>query len=91
MKYNIKRQQIIQNEEGMLEKIKKKLGWDTKHNINDALSKTIKWYISKFKDNFFDSVSAYDFIEHIPRIISYQQNKINYSIQKHYYYKINSV
>jgi dTDP-glucose 4,6-dehydratase len=36
------------------EKIKKKLGWDTKHNINDALSKTIKWYISKFKDNFFD-------------------------------------
>ena len=36
------------------EKIKKKLDWDTKHNINDALSKTIKWYISKFKDNFFD-------------------------------------
>ncbi len=36
------------------EKIKKKLGWDIKYNINDALSKTIKWYISKFKDNFFD-------------------------------------
>ena len=36
------------------EKIKKKLGWKTKHNINDALSKTITWYISKFKDNFFD-------------------------------------
>jgi len=30
------------------------LDWETKHNINDALSKTIKWYISKFKDNFFD-------------------------------------
>ena len=26
----------------------------TKHNINDALSKTITWYISKFKNNFFD-------------------------------------
>ena len=36
------------------EKIKKKLGWETKHNIDDALSKTIEWYISKFKDNFFD-------------------------------------
>ena len=35
-------------------KIKNKLDWKTKHNINDALSKTIKWYISKFKDNFFD-------------------------------------
>jgi dTDP-glucose 4,6-dehydratase len=36
------------------EKIKKNLDWKTKHNINDALSKTIIWYISKFKDNFFD-------------------------------------
>ena len=36
------------------EKIKRKLAWKTKHNINDALSKTIIWYISKFKDNFFD-------------------------------------
>ena len=36
------------------EKIKKNLNWKTKHNINDALSKTITWYISKFKDNFFD-------------------------------------
>jgi dTDP-glucose 4,6-dehydratase len=36
------------------EKIKKNLDWETKHNINDALSKTITWYISKFKDNFFD-------------------------------------
>ena len=35
-------------------KIKKKLGWKTKHNIDDALSETIKWYISKFKNNFFD-------------------------------------
>ena len=35
-------------------KIKNKLDWKTKYNINDALSKTIKWYISKFKDNFFD-------------------------------------
>ena len=30
-----------------------------------------------FKDSFFDSVSAYDFIEHIPRIISHTQNKRN--------------
>ena len=36
------------------EKIKKDLDWETKHNINDALSKTITWYISKFKNNFFD-------------------------------------
>jgi dTDP-glucose 4,6-dehydratase len=36
------------------EKIKKNLNWKTKHNINDALSKTITWYISKFKDNFFN-------------------------------------
>ena len=35
-------------------KIKEKLGWETKYKINEALSKTITWYISKFKDNFFD-------------------------------------
>jgi SAM-dependent methyltransferase len=32
-----------------------------------------------FKSNFFDSVSAFDFLEHIPRIISKENNKTRYA------------
>jgi SAM-dependent methyltransferase len=57
-------------------------GVDIASSKKDVLKfKTANLFVEKipFESNYFDSVSAYDFIEHIPRVISsYPEGDVRY-------------
>jgi SAM-dependent methyltransferase len=58
-----------------IEKIK--LSKTDRENIFEVKQANLIFDRIPYKDSFFDSVSAYDFIEHIPRIISCAQKQKN--------------